>query len=124
MTHKRARTKGIAKIEMKGQPRFSSTSFKKRQRRTPGGRTVTHYNYKKHSKHICAICKEVLHGKPRVRPAEMKHLGKSERKPERPFGGMLCSQCSRMIQGYRAKLKYKVIGPSDVPISLRGYIWL
>jgi len=123
MAHKRARTKGKPRLYMKGQPRFCSTSFRKIQRKTPGGITVTHYNYKLHSKHLCAICKEVLHGKPRVRPAEMKHLGKSERKPERPFGGMLCPQCSRLIMMYRAKVKYNVMSKDDVPISLRGYVW-
>jgi len=123
MTHKRARTKGPAKIKMQGQPRFGSTSFRKSQRRTPGGNTVTHYDYKLHSKHICAICKEVLHGKPRVRPAEMKHICKSERKPERPFGGMLCSPCSRAVISMRAKLKHGIIKPEDVPISLRGLVW-
>ena len=122
MTHKRARTKGKPTLYMKGQPRFSSGVFRKSQRKTPGGRTVVHYDYKLHSKHICAICHEFLHGKPRVRPAEMKNLAKSERKPERPFGGMLCPRCSRRVISLRAKLNHNVVKKEDVPISLRGFM--
>jgi len=122
MSHKRARTKGKPKIETYGEPRFSSSTFRKIQRRTPGGRTVTYYDYKLHSRHVCAICHEFLHGKPRVRSAGMKKLGKSERKPERPFGGMLCPRCSRRVISLRAKLNHNVVKKEDVPISLRGFM--
>jgi len=112
----------MTNIETSGKPRHMSTSLKKARVRTPGGRIVVRYNYKKHSKHLCAICKNELHGKPTGRPVEIGRLAKSERRPERPFGGMLCSTDSRMILSYRAKLKHGTIKSEDVPISLRNFV--
>lgn len=119
---KRKLTKGRALIEISGRPSRISRSLKRIQRKTPGGWTVTHYKYKKTGKHVCAICKNVLHGKPRGSIVEISRLPKSQRRPERPFGGMLCSACSRQIISLRAKLKYKEIKPEDIPISLKEYV--
>lgn len=115
-------TKGKAKIKMSGRPRHRTKSLKKIRRRIPSGKIVVQYKHKKHSKHVCAICKEILHGRPRGRPAEIKKLAKSKRAPTRPFGGMLCPRCSRKIQSLRARLKFKVIKKEDVPLSLLKYM--
>ena len=72
-----------------------SRTLKRIQVKTPGGRVVTHYVKPKFGKHHCAACGSVLEGVPRVRVAEMRKLGKTERRPERPFGGVLCSSCLR-----------------------------
>ena len=122
MAHKRTKTKGIAKIEVRTEPRYRSRSLKRFQRKTPGNRTVTHYKYRMQGKHICAICGNVLHGKPRGKPFKIAKLAKSERKPTRPFGGMLCSPCSRHIIKLRAQLKGGLIKSEDIPISLGGYV--
>jgi len=122
MSHKRARTKGQPKIEVRTEPRYRSRSLKRVQVRTPSGRVVTHYKYEAQGKHTCAICGIVLHGKPRGKPFQIAKLSKSERRPERPFGGMLCSRDTRIIIGYRAKLKHGLIKPEDIPISLKGYM--
>jgi len=119
----RTRTqKGSTKIEMSGRLRHRSRSLKRVQVRTPGGRTVTKYKKKKTSKHKCAVCKEVLHGKPRGISSKIKALPKSRRKINRPFGGMLCSKCSRKVISLRAKLKNGSITLNDVPISLRKFV--
>ncbi len=112
----------MTNIEISGKPRHASRSMKQARVRTPGGRIVTHYGYKTHSKHTCAVCKKELHGKPRGRPIEIRSLFKSERKPERPFGGMLCSRDTRMVLSYRAKVKHGLMKAEDVPISLRGFV--
>ena len=119
---KRKTKKGKAKLKMSGRPRHRTKSFKKIRQRTPGGRTIIQYKHKKHSKHVCAICKELLHGKPRGRPIEIRKLAKSKRAPERPFGGMLCSKCARKVQSLRAKLKFGIIKKEDVPLSLMRYV--
>lgn len=95
---------------------------KKVQRRTPGGKTVTHRKKKKTAKHKCAICKELLHGTPRGSLVEIRKLSKTERRPSRPFGGQLCSRCSRIVISLRAKINNKVIELKDAPISLRSYL--
>ena len=43
-------------------------------------------------------------GTPRDIPAKIKKLAKTEKRPERPYGGNLCSKCTR------AKIKSKVSG--------------
>jgi large subunit ribosomal protein L34e len=63
--------------------------------RTPGGRTVTHYLERKNAAAKCASCKKPLFGTPRARDSGIAKLTKSEKRPERPFGGNLCSSCSR-----------------------------
>lgn len=119
----RTRTqKGTTKIEMSGRPRHRSRSLKRVQRRTPSKRTVTHYKKKKPAKHKCAICSAVLHGKPRDVSSKIKNTLKSKRKVNRPFGGMLCTKCSRRVISLRARLKNGLIDLNDIPISLRKYI--
>jgi len=80
-----------------------SRTLKRIQVKTPGGRTVTHFVKPKFGKHHCAACGRVLEGVPRARVADMNKLGKTERRPERPYGGVLCSPCLRqkIITGSR-----------------------
>jgi len=96
--------------------------MKKVQKKTPGGRLKTVYRRKMHSKHKCAICGGELAGVPRGRPALIKRLTKSKRRPTRPFGGQLCSKCTRKIVALKAKLKLKSIGVDAVPLSIRRYV--
>ncbi|MBT3582876.1 50S ribosomal protein L34e [Candidatus Woesearchaeota archaeon] len=94
----------------------------KKQRRTPGNRTVTHTKPKKTGYHECALCHGILHGTPRGTVVQIRKMKKSERRPTRPFGGQLCSKCTRKVMSFRAQLKGEIIKPEDVPISLRGYV--
>lgn len=97
-------------------------AFKKIQRRTPGGKTVVHAKKKMTSKHKCAICHGLLHGTPRGSRVEIRKLAKSKRRPSRPFGGQLCSTCTRKIVALKAKVKNKLMELKEIPISLRSYI--
>ncbi len=63
--------------------------------KTPGSRTVLHYRLRKPSKAICARCGTVLAGTASQRPYKMMNMAKSKKRPERPFGGVLCSRCMR-----------------------------
>jgi large subunit ribosomal protein L34e len=92
------------------------------QRRTPGNRTVTHTKPKKTGKHECAVCHGVLHGTPRGNVVQIRRMKKSERRPSRPFGGQLCTKCTRNVMSLRAQLIGELIKPADVPISLRRYV--
>jgi len=71
--------------------------------KVPGGRTVVHFKKKKPGKAKCGGCGKILPGVPRERPYKMKNLSKTKKRPERPFGGNLCSQCMRkkIIAGVR-----------------------
>lgn len=43
----------------------------------------------------CALCGTKLAGVPRGTRVEIRRLKKSQRSPSRPFGGQLCSTCTR-----------------------------
>ncbi|MBN1157254.1 50S ribosomal protein L34e [Candidatus Woesearchaeota archaeon] len=75
--------------------RYKSRTLRRKKVKTPGGRLTTHYLKRKPKKAHCAECGVVLSGVPRERPYIMRNLGKTKKRPERPFGGMLCSKCSR-----------------------------
>lgn len=72
-----------------------STSYRKLKVKTPGGRTVLHFGERKNAFAKCAVCKKLLHGVPIARDSGIAKLSKSEKRPDRPFGGNLCSACSR-----------------------------
>ena len=95
---------------------------KKVQRKIPSGKPVTRYRRGMHSKHKCGVCGGVLHGTPRGKPIQIKRLKKSRRSPERPYGGQLCSSCTRKVVAMKAKLKHKVLKEDEVPISLKRYL--
>lgn len=75
--------------------KHKSRSMRRVFRRTPGGDTVKVYKKRKPSKAKCAGCGKVLIGVPRERPYKMQNMPKTAKRPERPYGGVLCSACSR-----------------------------
>ncbi len=79
------------------QLRYRSRSYRRVFKKTPGGKTVLRYKKKKTSKHVCAECGKLLHGVPRGRPYEIRKLAKSKKRPNRPYGGYLCPECTRRV---------------------------
>ncbi len=72
--------------------------------KTPGGRNTVHFRRRKPSKAICATCKKQLAGVPRELPSKMANLPKTTKRPERPYGGTLCSACTRKLLRDKARL--------------------
>ena len=72
-----------------------SRTYRRINRVTPGGRTVTQYKKRKPSKAKCGNCRAILIGVPSERPYKMQNMAKTAKRPQRPFGGVLCSKCSR-----------------------------
>lgn len=79
------------------QPRYRSHAYAKLFVRVPGGRTVIHYRRRLPSRAVCGVCGTPLSGVPRARPATIRKLPKSKRRPNRPYGGNLCPTCSRRM---------------------------
>lgn len=75
--------------------RKSIRSGKRKLVKTPSGK----YYFKKYrgkpDYHKCALCKRRLPGTNRGTQVEISKLSKSERSPNRPYGGQLCSPCLR-----------------------------
>lgn len=70
---------------------------KKIKRRTPSGRSVVRRGRGKPAFSKCAVCGAKLHGMPRLRPSGLRKLPKSKRVPNRPYGGYLCTRCTREL---------------------------
>ena len=85
-------------------PALRSRSLRRVKVRTPGGRVVIHYERRKPSPARCGICGAVLSGVPRERPSKLRKLAHTERRPERPYGGVICPRCLRrgLINAVRA----------------------
>ena len=63
-------------------------------RTTKGSKLV--YAKRKPSKAHCANCGALLHGVASASPYKMAKLSKTEKRPDRPYAGMLCSKCMRL----------------------------
>lgn len=77
--------------------RKSERRAPKRFVKTPGGRTKVHIRKAAARPARCGICGAILAGVPKVRPSELSKIPKSSRRPNRPYGGNLCSSCSRRM---------------------------
>ncbi|MFH1839564.1 MAG: 50S ribosomal protein L34e [Nanoarchaeota archaeon] len=63
--------------------------------KTPGNKLKVQYKQKKPKKLRCSECGQELHGIPNLIKARFKNLPKTKKRPQRPYGGVLCSKCSR-----------------------------
>ncbi|MDD5133398.1 MAG: 50S ribosomal protein L34e [Candidatus Nanoarchaeia archaeon] len=81
------------------QPRKRARSRKLRKIyvKLPGNKVTLHYRKRKPSHVKCANCKKPLKGTLRELPSVMKNLPKTYKKPSRPYGGYLCSNCTREL---------------------------
>ncbi len=82
---------------------FKSGRLRKIFVKTPGGRVKVHYRERKPSKAKCSSCKKQLAGVPREVASKMRNLPKTMKRPERPYGGVLCSACLRLLMKQRAR---------------------
>lgn len=76
-------------------PRLRSRSLRRIFRKVPGNRVSLHYKKRKPPAARCGNCGAVLKGIPRELPFRMRSMAKTKKRPERPFGGILCSRCMR-----------------------------
>ena len=76
-------------------PRLRSRSLRKVFRKLPGGRTDIHFKRRKPKLAKCGNCGAKLKGVPRELPYKMRNIAKTKKRPERPYGGVLCSRCMR-----------------------------
>ena len=76
-------------------PAQKSTSRRRIKVNIPSGKAVIHYVRRKPNQARCGVCRKQLHGVASGFSAKVRALSKSERRPERPYGGNLCSTCMR-----------------------------
>ena len=77
-------------------PKERSRSFRRVKLKVAGNRTVLHYYRKKPAKAKCGKCGALLKGVPHELPYKMRTMPKTKKRPQRPYGGVLCSSCMRI----------------------------
>ncbi len=75
--------------------KFRSRTFRRVHKKTPGGITVLHHELRKPAKQKCGNCGKILAGTLQLRPVKLRRMTKTEKRPSRPYGGVLCSACAR-----------------------------
>lgn len=76
-------------------PRLRSRSLRRVFRKVPGNRVSLHLKKKKPKAAKCGSCRALLKGVPRGLAYKMRSMPKTKKRPERPYGGVLCSRCMR-----------------------------
>jgi len=84
------------------QSKTKSRTFRRVQVKTVNG-TKTRYDRRKPKAGVCSVTGETLKGVPRALPGKMKNMSKSQKRPSRPFGGVLSSRASRAEIKRRAR---------------------
>jgi len=87
------------------EPYKRSRSLRRLQIKVPGGATRLHYRERKPGKAKCNSCGSILKGVPRERNLKMHKLPKTKKRPERPYGGNLCSKCMRSLIVEKVRLQ-------------------
>jgi len=80
-------------------PRFRSRTYRRIHTRV-----TIHYKERKPKIAKCGSCGAKLKGVPRERPYKMQQLPKTKKRPERPYGGNLCSTCMRKLMVEKARV--------------------
>lgn len=73
------------------------------KKKLPSGKIKIVEKRKKPKIAKCAVCKKPLHGVPREIPSKMRKLALSQKRPNRPYGGNLCSKCMRELFKEKAR---------------------
>ena len=62
-----------------------------------------HYRMRNPSPAKCGNCGKQLQAVPRKRPVDMRNMAKTAKRPERPYGGVLCTKCMRSAMVAKAR---------------------
>lgn len=95
---------------------------KKVTRRSPSGKRVVLYGAKKPSAASCALCGGKLQAVPRRSASGMRALAKTEKRPQRVFGGVLCFGCTSKVLKERARLSSGSLTRAEVDFTHLPYI--
>ncbi|MBI2140064.1 50S ribosomal protein L34e [Candidatus Woesearchaeota archaeon] len=84
------------------EPKNRTHSVREIKVKTPGGKVVLQFRRRKPKLAHCSSCRAKLPGIPSV-VGRMSSLSRSQRRPERPFAGKLCSACARKVFMQKAR---------------------
>ena len=76
-------------------PNKRSRTFRRGYVKSPSGTNKILYKRRKPKAPHCANCGKILHGIPIELPYKMRNFSRSQKRPERIFGGTLCAACTK-----------------------------
>lgn len=100
-------------------PKNKSRSKKRIKVRTPSGKVVTHFRAKKPAKHACGRCGKQLPGTANKPSSRLAKLSKTEKVPERPYAGVLCTECTEELFRYKTRFEAKARHPEYSEIEFK-----
>ena len=99
---------------------YRTRTFRKVKVKTPSGKVVIHYKKRKPKPAHCGKCKKRLHGVPRDLPYKIRRLPKTQRRPDRKYGGVLCPSCLKLLFKEQYLKKQSKLEVGRVCIKLSG----
>ena len=78
-------------------------SMKRVRKKTVTGRNVFVYRKNRVSGSVCGNCGKELHGMPKLNKSLLAKLSKTEKRPNRKFGGYYCARCTKEILKVEAR---------------------
>lgn len=78
-------------------------TMKKVRRKTITGRNAFTYRKARVAAAVCGNCGRELHGVPRLNKYLLAKLSKTEKRPNRKFGGYYCSNCTKELMRAAAR---------------------
>ena len=98
-----------------------SKAFRRKRvlkRRSPSGKPTRIYKRRIPGIAHCALCGCKMQGVPRVK----QRLAKTEKRPERVFGGVLCGKCVALVVRDRVRLKGGITSREEIPVARLKWI--
>jgi len=93
----------------------SRKAMRKLWKKTPSGSKLVLVRRKKEGKHRCALCHFIL-------PTVQNSGKKSEKVPQRAFGGHLCFNCLKKVIKTATLVKEGEISIEDVSLKIIPYV--
>ena len=79
-----------------------SRTFRRIKKKLASKVTI-HYKKRNPSAASCASCGRKLQGVPRGKPVDFQNMPKTAKRPQRPYGGVLCTKCLRATMVAKAR---------------------
>lgn len=93
---------------------------KKERRKKLAKKTVIQYKKAKKGKKKCAVCSKRLQGT--ATSEKERKLSKTQKRPSRIFGGVLCANCTVKMIEEAVKVKVGVKSLEKIDLSVKKYV--
>ncbi len=77
---------------------------------------------RKPSHAVCALCGSKLNAVPKRSSGGLRKLAKTQKRPQRVFGGVLCTACTRLVLKEKTRLKSGALAEGDVDLVRSKFI--